>query len=128
MGCGGVYKSFFNDKIALAGVRTYVDIKYRHNSILREHLLPTHKRWAIDNNCNLVGLSFNEYNKNIIEIFKRRRLGESIDRMTRDSHHLFYNGLNEVEYPVNIQNTKQYVIYELINDYDYDWESIKWKE
>ena len=126
--CGGVYKSFFNNQIALAGVRTYVDINFRHNSILREQLLPLHKCWAIENNCNIVALSFNEYNKNIIEIFKRRRMGESIDRMSREPHHMFYNGVNELEYPVNIQNTKQYVIYESIHDYNYDWESIKWKE
>jgi hypothetical protein len=124
--CGGVYKSFFDSKIALAGVRTYVDVKYRHNSILREHLLPIHKRWAIENNCDIVGLSFNEYNKNIIEIFKRRRLGESLDRMIREPHMLFYNGLNELDYPVNIQNTKQYIIYETLNEYTYDWEQIKW--
>lgn len=125
--CGGVYKSFFNDKIALAGVRTYVDVKYRHNSILREHLLPLHKRWAIDNGCNIVGLSFNEYNKNIIEIFKRRRLGESLERLEREPHHMFYNGLNEVNYSVNIQNTKQYLIYETLNEYAYDWNIIKWE-
>jgi len=128
IGCGGVYKSFFDDNIALAGVRTYVDVNYRHNSILRECLLPLHKSWAIVNNCNIVALSFNEYNKNIIEIFKRRRLGETIDRMVREPHMMFYNGLNEVDYPVNIQNTKQYVIYEKLNDYTYDWECIKWKE
>jgi hypothetical protein len=38
------------------------------------------------------------------------------------------NGLYELDYPVNIQNTKQYVIYELLNDYNYNWEYIKWKE
>ena len=41
---------------------------------------------------------------------------------------MFYNGLKELEYPVNIQNTKQYVIYENLVEYTYDWESIKWKE
>jgi len=128
IGCGGVYKSFFDNNIALAGVRTYVDVNYRHNSILRECLLPIHKSWAIENNCNIVALSFNEYNKNIIEIFKRRRLGETLDRMNRESHHMFYNGLHELDYPVNIQNTKQYVIYELLNDHNYNWEDIKWKE
>ena len=41
---------------------------------------------------------------------------------------MFYNGLHELDYPVNIQNTKQYVIYELLNDHNYNWEDIKWKE
>lgn len=128
--CGGVYKSQFNNEIAVAGVRTYINSDYRHNSILREYLLPFHKRWARLNNCKVVLLSFNEYNKNIIEIFKRRRLGEKLDRInTRNHEHLFFNGLNELEFPVNIQNTKQYVIYEnLDNNYTYDWNEIKWEE
>jgi hypothetical protein len=101
---------------------------YRHKSILREHLLPIHKKWAIENNGNLVALTFNDHNKNIREIFKRRRLGESIDRTHREPHHLFYSGLNEVTHPVNIQGTRQYIIYEKIKDYDYDWKQLEWKQ
>ena len=127
--CGGVYKSQFDSEVALAGARTYIDKKYRHNSILREYMLPYHKQWAKSHNCKIVALSFNEYNKNIIEVFKRRRLGETFDRIkTRNKEHLFFNGLNELEFPVNIQYTKQYVIYEKLYDYDFDWESIKWQE
>lgn len=127
--CGGVYKSMFDSEIALAGVRTYIDPEYRNQSILREYLLPYHKDWASKHNCKIVALSFNEYNKNIVEIFKRRRLGETIDRVnTRNKKHLFFNGVKEVEFPVTIQYTKQYVIYEQLEKHDFDWESIKWQE
>lgn len=128
--CGGVYKSQFDSEIALAGVRTYINPSHRNKSLLREYLLPYHKEWAKRNNCKIVALSFNEYNKNIVEIFKRRRLGEQLDRVnTRKHKHLFYNGLNEVEFPVVVQNTKQYLIYEKLDKtFDFDWESIKWQE
>jgi GNAT superfamily N-acetyltransferase len=130
IGCGGVYKSNFNSDIAIAGSRTYIDPKYRNQSLLREYLLPFNKEWATNHNCKIVSLSFNEYNKNIIEIFKRRRLGETLDRInTRNKPHMFYSGLHEVTFPVNIQYTKQYVIYEKLDkNYDYDWELIKWQE
>jgi hypothetical protein len=127
--CGGVYKSNFDNEIAIAGSRTYIDSQYRNKSILREYLLPYHKDWARKHNCKIVALSFNEYNKNIVEIFKRRRLGETIDRVnTRNKKHLFFNGVTEVGFPVTIQYTKQYVIYEQLEQYNFDWESIKWQE
>lgn len=125
--CGGVYKSDFDENIIIAGSRTYVDVNYRNRSILRDYILTEHKKWAIENNGKIILLCFNEYNKNVIEVFKRRRLGETLDRInTRTSEHLFYNGLNELDYPVNIQYTKQYIIYEKLSDYDYDWNNIKW--
>jgi len=127
--CSGVYKSTFDDEIAIGGVRTYIDPEYRNRSILREYLLPHHKEWARKHNCKVVALSFNEYNKNIIEIFKRRRLGETLDRInTRHRKHLFYNGVKEVPFPVDIQYTKQYVIYEELEKHEFDWETIKWQE
>lgn len=130
IGCGGVYKSNFNSEIAIAGTRTYIDPEYRNQSLLREYLLPFNKTWARNNNCKIVLLCFNEYNKNIIEIFKRRRLGETFDRInTRNVPHLFYTGLHEVGFPVNIQYTKQYAIYEKLDEnYNYNWEDIKWEE
>jgi hypothetical protein len=73
-------------------------------------------------------LTFNEYNKNLINVFKRRRLGEKNDRCnTREPKHLFYTGLNEVPFAVTIQYTKQYALYEKIDSsFDFDWETIKW--
>lgn len=128
--CGGVYKSTFDRNIAIAGSRTYIHKDYRNQSILREYLLPFHKDWAKNHNCKIVALCFNEYNKNITEIFKRRRLGEAFDRIkTRNKPHLFYSGLHEVSFPVNIQYTKQWVIYEILDkSFNYDWEQIKWQE
>ena len=124
--CGGVYVSEFNNQIALAGVRTWVKNEYRHLSLNKDYLLVEHKKWCIERNIKLIALSFNDYNKNIIQIFKRNRLGEKNVRINkREPKNLFYNGMEEVRFPVTIQYTPQWVIYEKIDkDFEFDWGSI----
>jgi hypothetical protein len=128
--CSGIYISDFNKDIAIAGVRTWISKGYRHLSLNKDYLLVEHKKWATNKNIKMIALSFNEYNKNIIQIFKRNRLGEKTGRIAnREPHNMFYNGLHEVNFPVTIQYTPQWVIYEKIdNAFDFDWSSIKWKE
>ena len=125
--CGGVYISDFSKDIAMAGVRTWVNKNYRHLTLNKDYLLVEHKKWAINRNMKIVALSFNDYNKNIIQIFKRSRLGEKSGRInSREPNNLFYNGLQEVKFPVTIQYTPQWVIYEqLDNSFEFDWNTIK---
>jgi hypothetical protein len=128
VGCSGVYKSSFNRDISIAGVRTWTNKTYRHASINREYFFPAQKSWAIKHNSKAIALTFNEYNKNIIEIFKRKRIGETLDRLnTREPKHLFYSNFNQVPFTVNIQNTPQWVIYEKLTDFNIDWEEIRCK-
>jgi hypothetical protein len=125
--CGGVYISDFSNRIAIGGVRTWVAKEYRNNSILREYLFPVHKLWCQERNIDIIALTFNEYNKNLPKVFKRRRLGESIERITsREPKHLFYSGLHEVPFALSIQYTKQWLIYEKLSDWNFNWETIKW--
>lgn len=126
--CGGVYISSFSTDISIGAVRTWTDEKYRNDSVLREYLFPLHKKWSIDRGMKIMMLTFNDYNKNLIQVFKRRRIGESKERIsTREPHHLFYSGLHEIEFPLNIQYTKQWAIYEKFDsDWDFNWQSIKW--
>jgi hypothetical protein len=80
----------------------------------------------MNKNIKMIALSFNEYNKNIIQIFKRVRLGEKPGRTNnREPKHLFYNGLQEVKFTVTIQYTQQWVIYEqLDNSFEFDWNTL----
>jgi len=125
--CGGAYISNFSQDIAFIGVRTWVNKTYRHQSILREYLLPIQKSWCQEKNIKIVALTFNDYNKNLIQVFQKRRLGETKERITtRQPYHLFYNNLIEVEFPVMIQYTKQWVIYEKLDPtFNFDWSTIK---
>ncbi len=124
--CGGVYISSFSKSIALVGTRTWVDKSYRNKLIMREVLLPRQKAWSIEHDCKIAAISVNEYNKNLLIPFKRIRLGEDKNRMMdRQEHHLFYNGAIEVEFPVTIQYTKQWVLYELLDPcFIFDWSII----
>lgn len=130
VGCSGVYQSNFCDSLCIAGVRTWIAKDYRHYSLNREYLFPFFKKWAIQKNYSAIALTFNDYNKNLIKVFKRKRIGESIERIsTREQHHLFYNGLVEIEFPVEIQYTKQWIIYEILNpEFKFNWEKIKWSK
>jgi hypothetical protein len=128
--CGGVYISNFSQDIAFIGVRTWVNKIYRNQSILREHLLPIQKSWCQEKNIKIIALTFNDYNKNLIQVFQKRRLGETKERITtRQPHHLFYNNLIKVEFPVVIQYTKQWVIYEILDStFNFDWKNIAHKD
>lgn len=121
--CGGVYKSSFNARIAIAGTRTWIDPEFRNKLIAREYLLPAHKAWALEQKCKQIALCFNDYNKNIIMIWKRKRLGEK--RSRRRAKHLFYSNFNELDFPVIIQKTRQWVIYEQLSTrWRWNWKLI----
>lgn len=126
VGCSGIYFSEFNSSVALAGCRTWIISEHRNKSLPREVLLPAQKQWAQDRNVGVVGLTFNDYNKTLINTWKRIRLGEN--RSPRQAHHLFYSNFNEVDFPVTIQYTKQWIIYEKLDpNFDYNWTSIQCK-
>ena len=123
--CSGVYKSSFYNEVAIGGCRTWVSKEYRHLGLPRELFLPLHKKWAIENNCKVIAITFNDYNKNLIETFKRKRFGEH--RTVRQSHHLFYNNFNEVNFPVTVQYTKQWIVYEVLDlSFNFNWNSIEY--
>jgi hypothetical protein len=124
--CSGVYISDFSQFVSIAGVRTWTVKNFRHLNLSRDYLLPYQKQWSINKRIKIIALTFNDYNKNIIKTFQRSRLGEK--RIERKEHHLFYNGITEVDFPIIIRNTKQWVIYEKLNSsYDFDWNKIKFE-
>jgi hypothetical protein len=124
IGCSGVYTSTFCKELSIAGTRTWIKKEYRNKSIARDVLLPAEKAWSIQNNFKAIAICFNEYNKNMPKIWNRIRFGEK--RTTRQSHHLFFNGVNELEFPVTIQYTKQWIMYEKLDpSFDFEWATIK---
>jgi hypothetical protein len=126
IGCAGVYISEFSSTFAIAGCRTWISTPYRNMLLAREHLLPKQKSWAQTNNLEAIGLTFNSYNKNLAKIWEKRRLGEK--RTEREMHHMFYNGLEKIDFPVLIQDTPQWIIYEKLKEsWNFDWGSIECK-
>ena len=127
IGCGGVYISNFHKQIALCGTRLWLNKDYRNKLILKDTIFVENKKWALQNNVKILAVCFNEYNKSLAKTFLRTRLGESKERLSsRKSHHLFYNGAYELDFPVSIQNTKQWVVYEKLDqNFNFDWTEIR---
>lgn len=126
IGCGGIYRSEFCEDLAIAGCRTWANKPYRNLNLTRELLLPAQKKWAIDKGFGAIALTFNEYNKNIIKMWERKGLGDN--KAPRGPHHIFYNGLEKLDFTVEIQHTTQYLIYEKLDpDWYFDWEGIRSK-
>lgn len=122
--CSGCYPSTFSDSVLISGSRTWVNKDYRCKRISTEFLLPIEKKWAIDNNFKIIALTFNDYNKNIIQAFSRNGLGYKVTDKQQHER-LFHSNMNIVPFPVTIQYTSQHVIYEKLTDWDYDWEMIR---
>jgi hypothetical protein len=120
IGCGGVYISDFSPHVAIAGVRTWVDKKYRNLQYIKNYILVENKAWAVKRSVDVIALSFNYYNKNLIKLFTK---GMNIG--TRTEKHVFHNNFNILEFPVIIKGTPQWVIYENLSNYRFDWSEIK---
>lgn len=122
----GVYISAFDSNVAIGGVRAWVNPEYRARMLVGHHILPLHLAWAKEKGCKTIALTFNEYNKRLVNYFKRSGLGVAKDR-TPDR--MFYNGVNEVPFTCEIQFTEQWVIYDKIDPtYNPNWHLIKWNK
>jgi hypothetical protein len=127
---GGVYFSEWTSDIAMAGIRTWAHTEHRNKLLVAQYILPACKSWAIKNKCAAITLTFNDYNKNLIKVCLRTRAGESSTRISeRTPDRLFYNGAIVVDFPLQINYTKQWLIYEkLDSNFDFNWEEIKWRD
>lgn len=123
VGCSGIYQSDFSQQICLAGIRSWINKDHRGKFLLGRYLFPEQVRWAKQNNYKQIVLTFNEYNKNLKNIFLRNGFGVQKNRK-EDS--LFFTGVHEVDFPVTIKYTKQWVIYQKLDqDWDFDYSQIK---
>lgn len=120
IGCSGIYISNFSEHVAIAGARTWLDKKYRTKRLVNDYLLTNQRTWAIDNGISVVALTFNEYNAGIVRMY---RIGMASEKIT--NKHMFSSNFNILEYPVRIQNTQQWVVYENLNDYKFDWAQLR---
>lgn len=127
----GYYRSDFHAEIFLFGVRSWVLKKYRLNLIIAEKFLPHH----IEDIKNLKGriaiISFNETTKAFAHLIARA------NRSSQASSSKFFFGDRYPEiyqdmifYPqsVCIKNSKQWILIKKLDQMDFDWSKIAWKE
>ncbi len=123
VGCSGIYQSDFNQHICIAGIRSWINSSHRGKFLLGRYLFPEQVRWAKQNSYKQIALTFNEYNRSLKNIFLRNGLGVQKNRQ-EDS--LFYTGVHQVDFPVTIKHTKQWVIYQKLDEnWDFDYSQIK---
>lgn len=123
--CSGCYKSEFSDEVAMLGVRTWIHKDYRNKLISRHYLLPVEKQWAAANGYKAIMLTFNDYNKNLMALWSRKRLGEKRPKISTEN--FGFNGTSVIDFPILVQYTKQYGIYEkLDSSWNFDWETIRY--
>jgi hypothetical protein len=121
----GVYESDFDKNIVLAGTRTFVNLEHRSKFLVARYLLPEQMRWSKERSYKIAALCFNEYNKNMVNMFLKNGFGVV---KNRTSDMMFYDNIQKVNFPVSIQYTPQWVVYYKIDkNYEYDWSKIKWK-
>jgi hypothetical protein len=121
-----IYISPFDKHVAIGGVRSWVVNDFRGKFMIGRYLLPLQLTWAKNKKLKTIALTFNEYNRDLINYFKRSGFGI---KKNRNPSSLFYNGLYEVKFPINLQYTKQWAIYHKIDEeYEPDWGKIKWVE
>lgn len=120
IGCSGAYIAEFSPKVAMLGARTWVSRQHRSKHLVRNYLLPAQRSWAIDNNIEVVALSFNEYNKNLIKVFEKGQ-----QQLMRTDINIFYKNFNILDFPVTIQGVPQWVIFENLHNYVYNWAEIR---
>lgn len=126
LGISGVNISDFDDKVALGGVRTWLNKNLRGRFLIARHLLPVQLKWAIEHGMKTIAITLNDYNKRLLPYFKR--VGFGIEKK-RNVNSMFYNGQFHVEFPVIINYTKQWVIYHKIDEtYEPNWENIRYRE
>jgi len=120
----GIYRSEFDNLVAIGGIRSWVNERYRGNFLIGRHIMPYQVQWAKDNNYKTIALTFNEYNKKLINYFIRSGFGIKKKRTERS---LFFKGVYVLPYTLKIQNTEQWIIYDKLDqDYEPMWEKVKY--
>jgi hypothetical protein len=118
-----VYVSSFDSNVAIGGVRSWVVGKYRGDLMIGRYLLPLQYQWAKKRNLKTFMLTFNDYNKKLINIIKRSGFGRVKNRTEEKP---FFYGVHTIDFPVTIQHTKQWIVYDKIDkNYEPNWKKIE---
>jgi hypothetical protein len=121
--CSGIYQSDFNQHIAICGIRSWVNKEYRGQFLLGSPLFTAKVKWAKANSYKQIAITFNDYNSKLMKIFIRNGAGVKKNRQV-DS--LFYTGVNQVPFLVNIKYTPQWVLYQKLDpNWEFNYNSIR---
>lgn len=120
----GAYKSDFDQRAVIGGVRTYTLPEIRNDFYHSEHILPAQIDWARSQNAEVFCLTFNEYNTWLAKFVERAAKGKAtvLGRAVPSS----LLGFERHPNLVNIKSTKQILLKKyLINNCAVNFHSIE---
>ena len=126
----GYYRSDFHAEIFLFGVRSWVLKKYRLNLIIAEKFLPHHLKDIKNLKGQIAIISFNETTKSFAHLIARanRSSQASSKFFFGDRYPGIYRDMIFYPQPVCIKNSKQWILIKKLDQMDFDWSKIVWKE
>ena len=118
----GCYRSEWDQNVVIGGVRAWVIPEYRARYLQARWLLSAQKNWAYQNNCAVFCLSFNDYNKKLMNIITRS--GKYQNKAKKGVGYTrpdFYDNFTLLQQKVMIQYTPQWVVYQNLREYMVKW-------
>jgi hypothetical protein len=116
VGISCVEHSTISNIFTSGGNRCWLDHRYRGNQSVTKHLLQSNLNWSEANGFSGMVLTFNEYNKGLWEIIKRRSEGKHAQFGSTWSD--FWNDCIAIPEPIILHNTKQWAIIKPVPDAD----------
>lgn len=118
IGVSGYNRSPFNDNIFLLGSRTLVDKENRNNQLVSSYIIPTQISESKKLGAKICAFTFDVSNKfSLYQVF----INSKLNLLLHNKIFSIYENLKALEYPVNIYNTEQNVLYIELENYTYDW-------
>jgi len=118
----GVNKSEFSDKIYICGVRTLTKKSHQHQLLMSQYMLPAQEAIVKVLGGKMRIFCF-EDGGSLYNIVKKGKFNLFLQNQAVKYN--VYEGLTPYNIPVNINHTKHYILYKLLDkDFVFDWEKI----
>jgi hypothetical protein len=119
----GYNRSSFDKDVFIGGVRTLVDRDYRHQLLLSKHIIAVQLESIKKMLGKIVAFTFDVNNiSSLYHIYRKNK----IRVVLQNNKFNYYDNLQILEYPVQINNCLQNVLYiKLDENYDYDWSRLR---
>lgn len=127
VGISGYNRSELNPEIWISGVRTLIHTEHRHNVLISKFIVPFQIQSIKERNGKCVIWLFDAGNeKNIFRVVKNGKLNVLLQNQLEAFKKTAYNNLQVLDYPIVVNHTLQYVIYQYLEDgYTFDWNSLE---
>lgn len=128
--CSGYYRSDFDPHIFLMGVRSWTLKEHRMQLLLTHEIIPLQLEQIKQKQGKIAVVSFNEATSSFVKLIERANQKKSgkTKLFFGDRYPDFYKDMTSLDFAVNIKGAKQWILIKKIEDYNFDWKQIAYKE